>query len=67
MPNLEMDIYTVSTGVQVTVEWPNEEGYRLGKELLTKMGAHCGPAGEVRKNREFFYLQTSSSSILYLS
>ncbi len=52
-----MDVYTASTGVEMTISWPNEEDYQKGKEFLTKMGANCGPPGQVRKRPEFFYLQ----------
>jgi len=57
MPRLEMDVYTASAGVQMTIWWPSEEAYQKGKEFLTRMGANCGPPGQVRKRPEFFYLQ----------
>lgn len=57
-PSLEMDIYTQSTGVQMTIAWANEEEYQLGKKFLTDMGALDFPSDEVRREKpEFFYLE----------
>ena len=52
-----MDVYTASTGVQMTIWWANEEDYKKGREFLVKMGADCGPPAPGRKRPEFFYLQ----------
>lgn len=57
MPSLEMDVYTASTGVEMTIWWANEEDYQKGREFLTRMGANCGPPEKNRKKPEFFYLQ----------
>ncbi len=54
MSNFEMNIYVASTGVQMTITWDNEEQYRLGKKLLTDMGAIVVPANG--ETREFFGL-----------
>ncbi len=39
MSNLKMEIYTQSTGVQLTLAWDNEEEYQLGKDFLANLGA----------------------------
>jgi hypothetical protein len=55
-----MDIYTVTTGVEMTIKWANEGEYQLGKKFLTDMGAGCGPpdkASDHDQKPEFFYLQ----------
>lgn len=58
MPKLKMDIYTVTTGVEMTLSWANEEEYRLGKKFLTDMGTACGQSSERNVDKpEFFYLQ----------
>jgi hypothetical protein len=62
MSNLEMDIYTATTGVQITVKWENEDEYQLGKKFLTDMGASCGSRGKMRvpdQKPEFFYLENA--------
>jgi hypothetical protein len=57
MSELEMDVYTATTGVQMTIAGADEQQYQMGKEFLTRMGANCGPPGQSRKRPEFFYLQ----------
>ena len=52
-----MDIYTASTGVQMTIWRPSEEAYQKGREFLVKMRADCGPPNQTRERPEFFYLQ----------
>jgi hypothetical protein len=55
-----MDIYTATTGIEMTIKWSNEDEYQLGKQFLKDMGAGCGPPGEVRardQKPEFFYLE----------
>jgi hypothetical protein len=32
-PNLEMNIYSAFTGVQMTIKWANEKEYQLGKKF----------------------------------
>ncbi len=39
MSNLAMDIYTQSSGVQLTLDWDNEEEYQIGKKFLADLGA----------------------------
>ncbi len=59
MVNLEMDIYTQATGVQMTIAWANEEEYQLGKKFLTDMDAGCGQSSDRRGEKpEFFYLES---------
>lgn len=60
MLNLEMDIYTATTGVEMTIKWASENEYQLVKKFLTDMGAGCGPPSRVRaagQRPEFFYLE----------
>lgn len=55
-----MDIYTATTGVEMTIKWANEEEYQLGKKFLTDMEAGCGPPDKARdhdQKPEFFYLE----------
>jgi hypothetical protein len=54
-PPLKADIYTASTGVEMTLLW-NEEEYVQAKAFLTNMGAATGNAAAVGKP-EFFYLE----------
>lgn len=58
-PSLEMDIYTQATGVQMTLAWPNEEDYQLGKKFLIDIGALYFPSDEEprRDKPEFFCLE----------
>jgi hypothetical protein len=53
--NLKMDIYTATTGVEMTIKWANEEEYQLGRKFLTDMGADCGSSRGTKP--EFFYLK----------
>lgn len=58
MSNLQMDIYTRATGVQITIAWANEEDYQLGKKFLTEMGAGCGQSRDRRGEKpEFSHLE----------
>lgn len=58
MRRFKTDIYTASTGVQMTLLWANEHDYQLGIEFLTKLGTACGQSEEDRPRRPpFFYLQ----------
>jgi len=59
MSNLEMDIYTRATGVQVTIAWVDEDEYQLGKKFLTELGAGCGQSSDRRSDKSaFYYLET---------
>ncbi len=58
MSTLKMDIYTASTGVQMTFSLASEDEYQLAKSFLTKMNANCGQSREPHNGKpEFFYLQ----------
>ena len=58
MTKLKMEIYTVSTGVEMTLSWDNEADYRLGRQFLTDMDTACGQSREASADKpEFFYLQ----------
>jgi hypothetical protein len=58
MQKYKMDIYTVTTGVQMTLSWDTGEEYQLGKKFLTDMGAACSQSGKANTGKpEFFYLQ----------
>jgi hypothetical protein len=57
MPDWDMDVYTASTSVEMTISWPSHEDYQRARELLVKMGADCGPPAPGRKKPEFFYLE----------
>ncbi len=37
MSKLKMEIYTASTGVEMTLSWTNEEEFSLGKAFLEKL------------------------------
>lgn len=54
---MDVYVYTVATGVVVTISWANEEDYKKAKTFLTAIGADCGPSAPDRKTPEFFYLQ----------
>jgi hypothetical protein len=60
MPNLKMDVYTQSTGVQLTLSWNNEQEYQRAKEFLASLGASCISQGEPSSGKpEFVYLENT--------
>lgn len=52
-----MDIYTASTGVQMTLSWPTRSDYLEAEEFLKKMGAACGSGMRRTGPVPFFYLE----------
>ena len=51
-------IYTLGTGVEMTLLWASHEDYAAGKKFLTDMGAACGQSGDIRPGTpEFFFLK----------
>jgi hypothetical protein len=54
MPRIKMDVYTASTGVQMTIWWPNQKAYQKRREFLVGIGADCGPPEPGRTKPEFF-------------
>jgi hypothetical protein len=56
-PNLEMNIYSAVTGVQMTIKWASEKEYQLGKKFLIDQGAVFAGSSD-GKMPEFFGLET---------
>ena len=56
MSEVKIDVYTASTGVQMTLSWSNERDCREAEALLKAMGAACGsrPAAGALP---FYYLE----------
>jgi hypothetical protein len=53
-----MDIYAANIGVEMTIDWANEEEYQLGKKFLTDIGASCSSRSDPRGEKPvFFYLE----------
>lgn len=58
MLTLEMNIYTATTGVQMTIDWANEDEYQLGKAFLASLGVRCFDSPDARASKpEFVYLE----------
>ncbi|MBI3704554.1 MAG: hypothetical protein HY244_12090 [Rhizobiales bacterium] len=54
----ETTIYTLGTGVEMTLLWASHKDYAAGKKFLTDMGAACGQSGDIRPGTpEFFSLK----------
>ena len=59
----EMEIYLAASGVEMTLLWPSQEGYRLGREFMSKMGA--GPISRSPDrvgDPEYYYLENDQQS-----
>lgn len=52
-----MDIYTASTGVQMTLSWASRSDYLEAEEFLKNMGAACGSGTRRAGAAPFFYLK----------
>ena len=56
MSKLEMEFYTVESGVQFSVTWKNDEEYRRAKAFLTELAGP--PVGRDAGKPEFYYFET---------
>jgi len=58
MATLLMDFYNAESGVQLTLEWRNEDEYTLGKKFLRSLlGGEVGSSVYEADGVPFYYLR----------
>ena len=55
MSKFAMDIYTVATGVRLTVVWKDEEEYRLAEAFLDKLAGGPFPRDDPDKPESYYF------------
>jgi hypothetical protein len=55
MTKLKTEIYTATTGVEMTLSWANEEEYQLGIKYMADMGAACGQSSAPEGDKPAYF------------